>query len=295
MYKKISTFIMYLLFCSNVFSGDISGTYFGFFTGNEPYAESSISFIQNTYEAKITFDDDTIPTQIKNEVTYDNRGGWQYIEKGTFVITDNNGIFYIDWTGSKIFSKYGILYNEYQMCLFDNNQVVFYAGTGSKFANTFPVIIDIKASSELLENNTLYRAKNMLNSSAGVPWVEGVPGYGIGETITINISSYSKFQGFIISNGFVDFVRPDLYRRNSRIKTIEIISPTEAKMEYFLADTSLFQSINLPENMIPPESIQGALEYPEYKIIIKDVYRGDSWNDTCINKIDIIIPLYHEN
>jgi hypothetical protein len=277
----------------NIFAYELIGTYNGFFDGNAPYATSSFVFRENTYEAIIFFEE--IPSILdETDVIYEN-GGWKYAEKGSFRLLNDNNIYYIEWTDSKIFSKYGIIYNEIEMYLFDNNKVVFYPGIGGNMANIFPSITNVKASSELLENTRRYYARNMIDSRGGMPWVEGVNGHGIGENIILTISSFPEFpfKGFIISNGYVNFERPDLYKKNSRIKTIEIISPDGLRIEYSLDDTSLFQTIGLPENMWKTETSWSGSR-SEYKIIIKDVYPGDLWDDTCINLIETIVPYLYK-
>lgn len=277
------------LFFINVFAYGLSGTYNGFFKGYAEYSTSTFTFFENTYEMQTYFDDDTIPQKIKNEVVQTGMG-WEYNERGTFELKENNGIFYIEWNNSKILSKYIILFNEIQMYLLDNNEAVFSPGVSGNMANIFPNINDIKASSELRENRILYSANNM--KRPGLPWVEGVKGYGIGETLTVKIWTYNDenfpdlaFRGFVISNGYVQFDKPDLFKKNSRVKSLEIISFNGTKREFQIADTSLFQTLLLPDNMLPTKT--GTYEY---KVIIKDVYRGDLWEDTCVNIIQCIVP-----
>jgi hypothetical protein len=280
---------IFMCFCILKLNAQIlDGIYYGWFPGNAPYAESSFHFEGNNYEANIFFDDGEIPPIISNnEVIYDN-GGWKYVEKGTFRLINNDNIYYIEWDNSKLFSRYGIIFNELEMHLYENNRRIFSPGIGGNIANAFPAIVDIKASSELMENARGYYAKNMIENYNLLPWVEAVNGYGIGEMITVNIGVYwheIPFKGFLISNGYVNFERPDLYKKNSRVKIIEIIAPGGIKKDFFLEDTSLLQMLELPENMM-----QEAGGTYEYRIIIKDVYKGDSWEDTCINSIDVICP-----
>jgi hypothetical protein len=292
MKRSIMVSILMGLVILNVNAQELAGTYYGWFPGNAPYAESSFHFTDNTYEANIYFDDDEIPSIInKDEVVYNN-GGWKYVENGTFRLINTNNIYYIEWNNSKLFSTYGIIFNELEMYLYRGNTRVFTPGIGGNIANAFPYIAKIKASSELMENTRKYYAENMINDNL-LPWVEAVNGYGIGEIVTATIQVVYKdfpFNGFIISNGYVDFERPDLFKKNSRVKAIEIISPNGIKKEFTLKDTSLLQTIELPENMRQDTS---RFEGYEYKIIIKDVYRGDLWEDTCINNIDIICRYYN--
>lgn len=139
-----------------------------------------------------------------------------------------------------------------------------------------------QASSSLQEKNTIYSANNLGNLSTKKPWVEGVPGYGIGEYVLIKKESgNTKFESILISIGFVSYKTPSLYSQNSRPKTIELTNENKTiNIEVTLADTPNLQSITLP---MPTDNL---------KITIKDIYKGTKWDDTCIN---FIIPLSWHN
>lgn len=134
------------------------------------------------------------------------------------------------------------------------------------------------ASSSLKENNTLYSANNLSNIELMKPWVEGVSGYGIGEYIIVTQNSKEVyFSELLISIGFVSYEKPYLYEKNSRPKQIELTTEDGA-FNYVveLFDTPNIQTIKLPKAV------------RDIKIIIKDIYKGTEWDDTCIN---FIIPL----
>ena len=83
---------------------------------------------------------------------------------------------------------------------------------------------------------------------------------------------------FLISNGYVNYDKPYLYKANNRVKTL-LIECKERDIEYTveLDDTSSFQLITLPRNLGEnPCSV---------RFIIKDVYKGYKWDDTVINRI----------
>ena len=116
-----------------------------------------------------------------------------------------------------------------------------------------------------------------LYDSISPPWVEGVKGYGVGEYLDIDFKYASD--EIQILNGFVDFSRKRLYRDNSRVKKILIESedPKFAK-EYELEDVVRYTSIQLPEKT------------EKIRITIKDVYKGDKYDDTCISSIIVTDP-----
>lgn len=116
------------------------------------------------------------------------------------------------------------------------------------------------------------------------PWVEGVPGYGIGEWLDVTFK-YESDQIQIL-NGYVDFEHKDYYKKNSRVKTVLIESESPAfSQEFELADLVQYTVLNLPAKT------------NHIKIIIKDVYPGTRYDDTCISSILVTnpsLPSYEE-
>lgn len=109
------------------------------------------------------------------------------------------------------------------------------------------------------------------------PWVEGVKGYGIGEWLDIEFKY--KSDEIQILNGYVDFRRMYLYKQNSRVKTILIESQNpKFSQEYELEDFVKYNVIKLPKKT------------DHIRITIKDVYKGDKYDDTCISSILITDP-----
>jgi hypothetical protein len=135
--------------------------------------------------------------------------------------------------------------------------------------------IEIKASSFLIENNIRYTADNLRMSIKDGPWVEGVSGDGIGEFIEIDYKTDIKeINGIVISNGFVSVNNPDLFLKNNRVKKI-LIEGDDGRFrnEYEILDTPNLQTIHFP------------ISISKIKITILDIYKGTTWDDTCINMI----------
>lgn len=140
------------------------------------------------------------------------------------------------------------------------------------------------ASSELKEKNTKYEAKNLgtfflpPDSKEGFaiwdpehkPWAEGVSGQGINQYIKLKTTA--QFSNLSVVNGYVDFYRRDLYKKNSRVKTFRIKDlDNNIEYEVSLKDEANIQTVPLKKtttNII---------------LYIKDVYKGDKWADTCVS------------
>ena len=112
--------------------------------------------------------------------------------------------------------------------------------------------------------------KNFDRWSITYPWVEGVPGYGNGEWISVKFKR--EVDTISILNGYVDFHKPYLYKANNRLKKV-MISSDNFNFEYFFEDKVKLYTIALP------------LLADEIKIEIIDVYFGNKYNDTVVTGV----------
>jgi hypothetical protein len=297
--KKAIILFFAFINIANAFSQNLNGEYYGWLIVGNNSNPLTFIFTNNNYEINIDFYEG-VPAEFKNFPMGMNHGTANYKEKGTYKITEENNIPFIEWNNSKILNRNGILYSEKILMLYDKkNNCIFHSKYDGKASESFPYIIDTKASSELIENKTSYSGNNVIwypNSlRESLPWVEATDGYGIGESIIVEIRRYMDITGFIISNGFVNFERTDLYKKNSRIRVVEVIkgSGSGSGKQYILDDTANFQYLALPENLITryvSDATIPPLTY--YTFIIRDVYQGDTWDDTCLN---MIIPTTQMN
>ena len=141
---------------------------------------------------------------------------------------------------------------------------------------------EVKASSFLIEGDIVYSPDNMKHSAISGPWVENAEGSGVGEKIILTFKekgskdNFTNFavNGIIISNGFVSAEKPYLFKKNNRVKQMKL-SSLNPKFELLvdLEDTPNLQIVSLPEYC------------DEIEIEIIDIYKGTSWDDTCINLI----------
>jgi hypothetical protein len=131
------------------------------------------------------------------------------------------------------------------------------------------------ASSYLTEGDVVYGPENLGSHETRKPWVEGVPGQGIGEEIHID----RWFGRLWISIGFVSYDRPELYELNSRPKTIRVVSEATGEERVVeLEDTPNLQRIDVPGDW--ETAGDGGI-----RIIIEEVYPGTRWEDTAVNFI----------
>lgn len=125
------------------------------------------------------------------------------------------------------------------------------------------------ASSFLTEGEMEYRAENIERIRLDEPWVEGVPGQGIGEWIEFSLGPFTALYFF---NGFISFDRPDLYLRNSRVSEVTVRDMTTGdEWVEELLDTPNPQFIDL-----------NGRSGHQIRLIIAKVYPGTVYADTCV-------------
>ena len=157
---------------------------------------------------------------------------------------------------------------------------------------------DVKASSYLTDKRHEYKPENIKYTmytgeceewgftETVVPWVEGKDGYGIGEWIEYDISSFLEKRSdredlnninarLYILNGYVNPKLPHLYKENSRIKKATLIIDDSTKIEIELEDIVEFKCVELGRS------------FTKVKIIIDEVYKGTKYDDTCITAITV--------
>ena len=136
-------------------------------------------------------------------------------------------------------------------------------------------------SSYLKEKNKEYTVENLCNCKPGTPWVEGVPGAGIGEGFTIYNSGanptnsfYRDYKYLLIMNGYISYEKPYLYKQNNRIKKIKVTGLKSGKSKILdVLDTPHPQTVDI-SFITEPEDI---------RVEIADVYKGTKYDDTCLN------------
>ena len=169
------------------------------------------------------------------------------------------------------------------------------------------------------QGNTRYTASNLQNSKStetyswmrsggdrAVTWCEGVPGPGIGERITMRVTTQGRspgnkvgFHSIMIVNGFAR--NETAWKNNARVKILRLYVGDKHYCDLHLLDTSKPQIFQLPEDMhIMPhtfgknaglpqewkeEAFEGSVYLTELCFEIIEVYPREKYEDTCITGI----------
>lgn len=143
-------------------------------------------------------------------------------------------------------------------------------------------IKEITASSvdkETRANGTVdvYSTENMLDSNNNTTWAEDRDNHSGTSFINIELQEKAIISGVKISAGY--FKTSELYYKNNRPKTLIISFDNGEEIEYTLKDDSfeIVQDIKFEK----PQTSKNI------KIIIKNVYLGSHYNDTCISEIEV--------
>jgi len=116
------------------------------------------------------------------------------------------------------------------------------------------------------------------------PWAEGVEGDGIGESITLNVKRPLPLYGILIQPGYYDYDDKEPWLKNNRLAALEIT----------LNDEHTFTE-NIPDEHFERPYLIRVRDYTKpvnkIKLVIKGVYRGTQFRDTCISLVELRAPL----
>lgn len=206
-----------------------------------------------------TFSDETGRVEEKYPYTYENKGPYynllihkdgKVLEYVTLMAPHKE--FFLAYTNNRI--------SPLELGFFGKNSIFFMSNTKYSTKNY------------LTEGKVKYVPDNLSDLSIGRPWVEGSEGSGVGDKIYINRELPIK--SIIISNGFVSY-KVQTYYNNNRVKLLKVTNIKQRNESI---------TVELPDNAIPFE-----IKIPFYatgvEIEILDVYKGEKYDDTCINFI----------
>jgi hypothetical protein len=146
---------------------------------------------------------------------------------------------------------------------------------GAAHARSLP-IQGVNASSELGEyEGVSYAVKNLIDKKASTVWVEGEEGSGLGASITLDLGGEQTVTQIKLWNG--NWYTADFWQRHNRAKEVEVEFSDGSKQNFTLKDEMAAEVIRLP----------AAVKTSSVKIKIKSIYRGNTFNDTCISEVQV--------
>lgn len=152
----------------------------------------------------------------------------------------------------------------------------------SSDAHSIPYISDISASSQLSsqiydEETYNYSAQNIIDNDITTCWSEGADGNGIGESITLSFNKTYEISELCLWNGLC--TSEDLYYKNSRPRKITVVLSDGNSYDFECSDGW--------DNRKNTFSFNNETKTSSMTIIIKSVYEGNKYQDTCISEISV--------
>ena len=247
------------------------------------------TFTDNTYSLDIDCTENFNAFNIPHIYIKTVAGKQKYSESGTYTTQLKNGFSYIFFHNSTPFQvrkSFGYLQYKNNFLFIDGKNLIFQCFQNYFDNGNIQEIKNVVTSSFLSENKTKYTGDNFKYIHNDLlPWVEGVQGDGIGEWIEITFKVWAAKKGnlcFLVSNGYVDFNRTDLYYANNRVKKLQVVcNDYRVDFETELTDSPQFQLIKVPVIDIASGTTLTV------RFIIKEVFKGDKYEDTCVN---LIVP-----
>ncbi len=149
--------------------------------------------------------------------------------------------------------------------------------------------LKVAASSSLRSNGALtYSAQNAHDFNAKTAWVEGVPGYGIGEYLeyTFEVGS-PRITEIMIINGYIK--SKSAWEDNSRVKKMKVYINNNPKYIFELQDKRSIQTFSVTpigyrSGGVDIDNLKRKKQYT-IKFEILEVYKGLKYDDVVISDL----------
>jgi uncharacterized caspase-like protein len=121
-----------------------------------------------------------------------------------------------------------------------------------------------------------YGVAHLFDGNRSAAWVEGAPGQGIGEWITVDFDAARTVRSIAIDNGYQK--NSDIFYKNSRVRKLTLVFSGGERKSLTLQDQFGQQTFRL-DRPIRARWIQ---------FVIDDVYPGNKYQDTAISKLSVV-------
>jgi hypothetical protein len=126
-----------------------------------------------------------------------------------------------------------------------------------------------------------YEARNLFGAQPDMAWVEGTPGQGNGEWVTVEFDSERLVKAIVVRNGYQK--NDDIYGKNSRVRRLRLVFSQGETLTFTLQDRTGPQTITL-DRPVNARWIE---------FVIDDVYPGSRYSDTAISKLFVTSERVH--
>ena len=144
------------------------------------------------------------------------------------------------------------------------------------FAGPEPTVTEIKASSSIPDEGDKYHygPDQAFDGNPITAWNEGADGDGIGEYVELVFDSEISIGSIEIMGGYFD---RRYFKKNNRVKKLKVILDGPAGSD---------MTLSIEDDMTPQKFMMGGpVSFSRIRFEIAEVYKGSSWDDTCIAEI----------
>jgi hypothetical protein len=121
-----------------------------------------------------------------------------------------------------------------------------------------------------------YDASNIVDHKVSTVWVEGdTVGSGLGSYLTLDFGETRSVTSITLWNG--NWYSWDFFQRHNRIKDLEVEFSDGSVQKFTLKDEKVPETITFPKTV----------DTSSLKLRIKGIYRGTTFNDTCLAEVEV--------
>lgn len=138
------------------------------------------------------------------------------------------------------------------------------------------LLVERRLASRMGEYLYKYPMRNLFDGDPGTPWVEWLPGGGVGAAIIVGSNDRElTFRKIRVVNGCARDKK--MFGDNNRVKELAVFAPGAPAQYVVLADTAEPQTLDI-----------ASFTAAGIAIGIKSVYPGDRFDDTCLSELKFI-------
>lgn len=142
----------------------------------------------------------------------------------------------------------------------------------------------VESSSTLADEDQIsYSPENLKDRNHKTSWVEGVPGDGVGETLTVTPDTPARVTHVGIATGYT--ATEDLYYANGRVAALDVSVNGGPEFRVSVPDERLVREyfyFELPASSEPVKSI---------RLKVAEVRPGTHFQDTAVSRLVLVQPL----
>ncbi len=155
-----------------------------------------------------------------------------------------------------------------------------------RYRDVIVPVVSVETSTEQPPSgNKTYSGANLVDGDPETVWAEGVPGTGVGETVTLHLDKKRPVFGVLITNGYT--AGYDLYEKNGMLTAVSVDFGGET-VEAEIPEGYGYEGYS-PEDLAECNRSRVELDEPvvtdTVTITITGARKGTKYDDTCVSEL----------